>query len=72
MTEDFLESEEATATLLNISERTIGQNVKSMSPGQLADAGAEPAKRQNESAKIQNHKENTNNSNTPRANMFFE
>jgi hypothetical protein len=24
MTEDFLESEEATATLLNISERTIG------------------------------------------------
>jgi len=24
MTEDFLESEEATATLLNMSERTIG------------------------------------------------
>ena len=72
MTEDFLESEEATATLLNISERTIGQNLKSISPGKLADAGAEQAKPQNESAQTHNLKENTNNSNTPRANMFFE
>ena len=74
LTEEMFESEDATTTLLNVSESVMGQNqnVKAVANGTIGDAGTEAANHQSQSVQLQIVNPNQNISRNPRLSLFSE